>query len=620
MFNFIAFVWQKSCSQDSNLVELFFEQLHKKSQIWQQSYRTKGMLVLHRAHSSNIEKCYVVHDPDKPNQGGGVILGKIFPRSYIETYQIGDCAPSDPIFDNKENSRIIDTGGKHLTTHYWGRYVTFLENKSNHTYYVLPDPSGTLPCYYTQHKGVGIYFTNIEDCAQLDGIRFSIDWKHISNYLCINFTQKNDTGLKEVSRLLAGECSITRHLTTTRVCYWNPIDLSQTNIIEDPIVASNEIRRTTIGCVKAWSSCFDNYVLRLSGGLDSSILLGCLKRAEALENTTLVNYYSGKTSDERRYARIAAQHSNLKLHEKNMQSLRVDFRYPSTQPITALPGEYCSQESISAYEAQLVPDNNMAALMVGQGGDEVFFNNKNNYSAIDYAYHHGIDLKLFHTSLEAARISDTSIWSVLHAVVREKFSKHPTDPFERYNTLLDPNTAINPDYRESMKFNDILHPILDNVVGIPPGKYLHIYYLCQSYVQYRSSVLQPVNPLLSQPLVELSLRIPTYVHTIGGRTRGIARMAFANDVPLEIISRQSKGSGSDHYETIFKENLEFIREQVLDGILVEKNIIDREKLLQTFNQGGNDPTFVADITSMEMLVWLETWLRKWTSAPYCARK
>ena len=47
-------------------------------------------------------------------------------------------------------------------------------------------------------------------------------------------------------------------------------------------------------------------------------------------------------------------------------------------------------------------------------------------------------------------------------------------------------------------------------------------------------------PLYSQPAMELFLRIPLDVHFQDGRERGLARQAFAQDVPAEIIRRSWK--------------------------------------------------------------------------------
>src|SRR3569833_951549 len=68
-------------------------------------------------------------------------------------------------------------------------------------------------------------------------------------------------------------------------------------------------------------------------------------------------------------------------------------------------------------------------------------------------------------------------------------------------------------------------------------------------------------PLLSQPLVELCLRVPTHVLIKGGRDRALARRAFEGHLPSEIVRRAAKGRADQHVRNILDANLDFNRKQ-----------------------------------------------------------
>ena len=51
-----------------------------------------------------------------------------------------------------------------------------------------------------------------------------------------------------------------------------------------------------------------------------------------------------------------------------------------------------------------------------------------------------------------------------------------------------------------------------------------------------------IYPLLSQPVVESCLKIPSWMWCRGGVNRAVARDAFRNRLPSEIIERTTKGS------------------------------------------------------------------------------
>jgi asparagine synthase (glutamine-hydrolysing) len=51
-----------------------------------------------------------------------------------------------------------------------------------------------------------------------------------------------------------------------------------------------------------------------------------------------------------------------------------------------------------------------------------------------------------------------------------------------------------------------------------------------------------VSPLVSQPLIELCLAIPTWFWCADGQNRAIARKAFAGDLPPPTLARRSRGT------------------------------------------------------------------------------
>jgi asparagine synthase (glutamine-hydrolysing) len=83
---------------------------------------------------------------------------------------------------------------------------------------------------------------------------------------------------------------------------------------------------------------------------------------------------------------------------------------------------------------------------------------------------------------------------------------------------------------------------------------------------------------VSQPVVEVCLRIPTYLLVENGWDRSMARRAFSPDLPAAIVNRRGKGSMQNHVRTIFNTNLKFIREVMLDGELARRGILNRTRM------------------------------------------
>src|SRR3546814_13901541 len=89
------------------------------------------------------------------------------------------------------------------------------------------------------------------------------------------------------------------------------------------------------------------------------------------------------------------------------------------------------------------------------------------------------------------------------------------------------------------------HPWLSAPPETLPGKAAHVAMLARaqkSIELYPRADAQPqIVPLLSQPVVELCLSIPTWPWVHGGRARAVARPAFAGLLPAPLLGGPAQG-------------------------------------------------------------------------------
>jgi asparagine synthase (glutamine-hydrolysing) len=111
----------------------------------------------------------------------------------------------------------------------------------------------------------------------------------------------------------------------------------------------------------------------------------------------------------------------------------------------------------------------------------------------------------------------------------------------------------------------------------------------------------------------LCLRIPTYVLIKSGRDRALARRAFADDLPAEIVRRYAKGRADHHSRNILDGNLDFVRELLLDGLLVQKGFLDRANLEMYLTRNRSPADFQYNEILQEHMC-TEAWLRSWTTS------
>ena len=158
-----------------------------------------------------------------------------------------------------------------------------------------------------------------------------------------------------------------------------------------------------------------------------------------------------------------------------------------------------------------------------------------------------------------------------------------------------------------------LHPLLRHPRGAPSGKLWHAHQISQPFDFYdplgREGDAERIAPLCSQPLMELCLRIPTYVLTHGGWDRAVARRAFYADLPPEIRNRRHKGGIEEHLRLTLEHNRGFLRELLLDGALVREGIVDRQRLAEVLS--GTATRIASGSGELLEYAGIEAWLSRW---------
>lgn len=166
---------------------------------------------------------------------------------------------------------------------------------------------------------------------------------------------------------------------------------------------------------------------------------------------------------------------------------------------------------------------------------------------------------------------------------------------------------------EARRSGTFLHPLLRHPRGASSGKLWHAHQMTQPFEFYdplgREADAERLSPLFSQPVMELCLRIPTYVLTQGGWDRAVARRAFYHDLPPEIRNRRNKGGIEEHLRRTLEHNRGFLRELLLDGALVREGVVDRARLAEVLS--GRASRIAAGSGELFEYAGIEAWLRSW---------
>jgi asparagine synthase (glutamine-hydrolysing) len=118
-----------------------------------------------------------------------------------------------------------------------------------------------------------------------------------------------------------------------------------------------------------------------------------------------------------------------------------------------------------------------------------------------------------------------------------------------------------------------------------------------------------VNPLLSQPIIEACLAIPTWHWISGGRNRSIARQAYGGILPQQLLNRRSKGGPNGFAYRLMNAHRQTLKDLLVGGLLSQNDIIDREAVAELFQ--GDMALSANNCFHLSFLVEAENWCRHW---------
>jgi asparagine synthase (glutamine-hydrolysing) len=385
------------------------------------------------------------------------------------------------------------------------------------------------------------------------------------------------------------------------------------NVIADPEFASRALRATVRSVTRTLVRKHADILLRLSGGLDSSIVAGCLKD---LDRATIVSAYvgfaPGGKSDERRWARLSARDAGFDLIEWPIEAHSVSLeRTVAGIKASVEPTSILLRTIRGEIEKQLLARRPYSAVISGHGGDSVFGAEAIRQTLDDFLRLRGLRRETLGIASSIGAFTDSLAWTVLAGSLRRWIRGSRMRDFEQ--PLGDWQSLAAEHVRARREARTFPHPWFDDYPDVPWPVIRRVGALILPTEFYDPTLSLDIEtplelaPLYSQPVTELSLRIPLYLHFDCGVERGLARRAFSQDVPAAILDRLWKDRAPGHIETVMLANRGLFRETLLGGAIAQAGLIDSATIAQMldgrFSRGSY---FVGQLFS---LLDLEHWIR-----------
>nr|WP_303682940.1 asparagine synthase C-terminal domain-containing protein [Brevundimonas naejangsanensis] len=510
--------------------------------------------------------------------GHGVLIGSI--------YDAEDGRPWSEKSRARIASRRLDEAcARDVIRTAFGGYVLVRREAASAA--VLRDPSGALEAVGWRRPGVVVIASKPVDAlfpvdAKIDVDPLAIMAKRPGEY----FHDLAVTGFAPVG---AGALVDVGPEGWRATQLWRPADLYRRR---GDLPSHEAIRRTVEMSVRALAGDDGPWVAEVSGGLDSAVVAAALGRAGRKQVSGWVNHvFPDAEGDESAYADAVAKRLGFEL----MRAPRLGFLLDEDVLAQASSGFRPGTNDLDpGYNADI--DRRICALgaagaITGQGGDAVFFQMATPLIGIDELQERGLGARSA-VLMDVARWNRRSAW-----------------PGTWIKAWRNGRRAAG----QASRRGAAPHPWLEDLRGVPPAKRMQISALayCQTFQQaaVRTRNGWCLNPLLSQPVVELGLGISSTDLTRGGRDRALVRSAFKDLLPELIIQRRSKGDVSAFYGRTVSHNLPFLRGYLLDGRLAAQGLVDRSRLESEL--AHSDLLWRGNHAEVLSLALLESWVRQW---------
>lgn len=526
----------------------------------------------------------------------GVIVGHLFTRTL----------PSRRVthIEQAEYEKLERSSFRSLVRDYWGGYVAIFVTDSGELA-TFRDPSGAMPCFFGSIEQ-DVWLSSDAGFANADGLTSSVNYLELARFLWSPDAMGTATCLAGEHELIAGQCLTTDGRRFGIVCWWSPWDFAEPSGSSPPAEAPRQLRETAVDCIRAWAECFSSIVIGVSGGLDSSIVAASLPSAGDVRCLTMIG--PDAEGDESGYARILTDALSLPLREARYDLARVDITR-ATLPHLPWPIARPFAQNIDAVHACLNGERAVDAYFTGSGGDNVFCSIRSATPVVDRFLAQGFGLGLWQTLIDICDLTDASLLTVLHAAWH-KYRRGGRS----YRVVPEP-LGLSVSIREEITRTGERHPWLSARQGALPGKAAHIAMLMRAQkgleLHPRPGHALQISPLLSQPLVELCLAIPTWQWIQSGMDRACARQAFSNLLPAALIRRTSKGGPGGFMRQVYTHNADTVMSMLRNGVLMREAIIDPAYLDEPIPP---DWQGIAKTQRLLSLCAAESWARSWENA------
>lgn len=434
---------------------------------------------------------------------------------------------------------------------YEGTFAIAIYDFENRQVILARDKIGGKPLYYYFENGEFLFSSKLKDIIDTGIVPKTVDKDALSVYLQLTYVPAPFSMIEKVYKVMPASAVILNgNGEIESVKYWE-LEINPHNFIKDYSIAKSKLKEEVFKSVERRLK--GNVGALLSGGFDSSIVVGVASQISSEKLNAFTIKFSDKYYDESNLARLVIEKNNA-IHNvvdfSNYNLLNV-----IEEVFENMDEPYGDSSIISSYivskEAKLKVD----AVLSGDGGDELFAG-YNRY----LVSHYNALFKKVPRFMRNGIIKPCSKIFGAHTYLRRKIDKFlyvaEKDVYEQRKALIslgfkgeELQSLMKNSYVNEMVFvKEIFdkYPMLDSQTKaqlIDFNVVLEGDMMTKAYKTFDMTNLLIKSPLLDKSVIELSYNMPSNFKIKGKDRKIILKDAFKEYLPQELYTAKKHGFG-----------------------------------------------------------------------------
>jgi asparagine synthase (glutamine-hydrolysing) len=508
--------------------------------------------------------------------------------------------------------------GEQCVNHLRGMFAFAIWDARARRLFVARDRAGKKPLYYTvTPRGAFVFGSELKSLLEHDEVGREINPEALDAYLTLGYVPEPLSIFRGIHKLPPGH-----HLTFAdgRVSvkgYWD-FRYEPTGVARREEEYVEELRGLLDEAVRVRLVADVPLGAFLSGGVDSSTVVGLMARHTNRPVKTFSIGFHEDSYNELKYARLAAERFGTEHVEFIVTPDICDI---VDELVRHFDEPFADSSAIPTYMVSKLAREHVKVVLSGDGGDELFAgytryvtdSKRNGFARLPRFLRQGVMRPLSARLPHGARGRN-----YLHNIA--------LDPVERYldsvSVFTKPNRLLlyTEDFRRQLPAGDLAAlrfreyaanvltgEALDKLLYIDSKTYLPGDILTKVDRMSMAASLEARVPLLDHKLIEFVTRIPAALKLRGLETKHVFKRAVRDMVPAEILDRPKQGFGVPIEQWINHQLRGRIRETLGETRARERGYVEPryvQTLLDEHERGRRDHS-----TQLWALFMLELWHR-----------